>query len=39
MISRRTALIAGGAGVAVVGGGAGAIALANREKPEPPKEP
>jgi FAD-linked oxidoreductase len=36
MISRRKALIAGGASVAVVGGGAVALGVANREKPEPP---
>ncbi len=39
MISRRTALIAGGTGVAVVGGGAAAVTIANREKPEPPAPP
>lgn len=36
MISRRKALIAGGATVAVVGGSATAIGVANRDKPEPP---
>lgn len=36
MISRRKALIAGGAGVAAVGAGAVAVGVANREKPEPP---
>ncbi len=35
MISRRTALIAGG-GVAVVAGGAAAVGIANRQKAEPP---
>ncbi|MDP1736314.1 MAG: D-arabinono-1,4-lactone oxidase [Caulobacter sp.] len=39
MISRRKALIAGGAGVAVVAGSATAIGVANREKPEPPSPP
>ncbi len=39
MISRRTALIAGGAGVAAVGGGTVAVGLANRDKPEPPAPP
>jgi len=36
MISRRTALIAGGTSLAVVGGGAVAVGVANRDKPEPP---
>jgi len=36
MISRRKALIAGGAGVAAVGAGAVAVGVANRERPEPP---
>lgn len=39
MISRRRALIAGGATVAVVGGGAVAVGVANRDKPEPPSPP
>lgn len=39
MISRRRALIAGGAATAVVGGSAVAIGAANREKPEPPAPP
>jgi FAD-linked oxidoreductase len=39
MISRRRALIAGGAGVAVVGGSAVALGGLNREKPEPPAPP
>jgi FAD-linked oxidoreductase len=39
MISRRQALIAGGAATAVIGGSAVAISGANREKPEPPAPP
>ena len=39
MISRRRALIAGGAATAVIGGGAVAIGAANRETPEPPAPP
>ena len=39
MISRRRALIAGGAATAVVGGSAVAIGAANRDKPEPPAPP
>ncbi|HEX6865645.1 MAG TPA: FAD-binding protein, partial [Caulobacteraceae bacterium] len=39
MISRRKALIAGGAGAAVVGAGAVGVTVANREKPEPPAPP
>lgn len=39
MISRRKALIAGGATVAVVGGGAAVVGVANRDKPEPPSPP
>lgn len=36
MISRRGALVAGGAGVAVVAGGAAAYKVATGDKPEPP---
>ncbi len=39
MISRRKALIAGGAATAVVAGSATAIGVANRERPEPPSPP
>jgi hypothetical protein len=39
MISRRQALIAGGAATAVIGGSAVAIGGANRDKPEPPAPP
>ncbi|MDP1632955.1 MAG: D-arabinono-1,4-lactone oxidase [Caulobacter sp.] len=39
MISRRTALITGGAATAVVAGGAGVVGLAGRENPEPPSPP
>ncbi len=39
MISRRQALIAGGAATAVIGGSAVAIGAANREKPEPSAPP
>lgn len=39
MISRRKALIAGGLGVAAVGGAVGAAAIANRPKPEPAAPP
>ncbi|MFZ5669155.1 MAG: D-arabinono-1,4-lactone oxidase [Pseudomonadota bacterium] len=39
MISRRTALIAGGGTAAVLAGGAAAVAVANRDKPEPPSPP
>ena len=39
MISRRQALIAGGAATAVIGGSAVVIGVANREKPEPPAPP
>lgn len=39
MISRRRALIAGGAASAVIGGSAVAVGVANREKPEPPAPP
>ncbi len=39
MISRRGALIAGGATVAVVGAGAGAVAVAKHDKPEPAAPP
>lgn len=39
MISRRQALVAGGAGVAVVAGSAVAVGVANRDKPEPPAPP
>lgn len=39
MISRRGALIAGGAGVAVAAGGAAAYKVATGDKPEPPSPP
>lgn len=39
MISRRGALIAGGAGVAVAAGGAAAYQVATGDKPEPPSPP
>jgi len=39
MISRRQALIAGGAGVAVVGGSAVAVGVFKGDKPEPPAPP
>ncbi|MDO8295844.1 MAG: D-arabinono-1,4-lactone oxidase [Caulobacter sp.] len=39
MISRRQALVGGGAGVAVVAGSAVAVGVANREKPEPAAPP
>lgn len=39
MISRRKALIAGGAGIAAVGGAAVTVGVANRQKPEPPSPP
>ncbi|MFA7262974.1 MAG: D-arabinono-1,4-lactone oxidase [Caulobacter sp.] len=39
MISRRQALVGGGAGVAVVAGSAVAVGVANHEKPEPAAPP